>query len=386
MARRKNEVTESPVDEAMVEEKNVVEESVAEKTTEEISVNENDSENNPEKKKKKISKISVKGIYEKLKVNFPVIIWTSTITTFVVVILALVCFFIGVEGAEKVMVPEVVGKPLEEGLLVMQEKQLYPSISLRYSDTPGDEGTILDQNPQDGAIVRGYSRVSLVVSRGVIANKVGNYVGITLDEMKMNLQTLFAGSTKPLILVGNVVYKADTADAGTILEQDPPEGTGISDPVHVNLVVSRGPQYENTKPPVLTGKSINDVLQTITRSKLIFDFTSHIAQEGEIPGTVVDQQKFNSEFVSNYTHVTVDIAIPETNSDGNIYGVYEKVLDVYPYAVPMRLDAVPEEGDTYTIINFNHTGGSVTIPYIVPSGTTLILYAGDKVAGRETIR
>ncbi len=351
-----------------------------------------------EKKKFSIHCISFREMYNRIKDNLGLMLGTLFVSFVVVALLAVVVFFAAAKGPEKVMVPDVMGKKLETGLLEMQVKELYPKISLRYSDTPGDEGTILDQTPKAGAIVKGYSRVSLVVSRGVIADEVGNYVGIKLDEMRMNLQTLFAGSTRPLILVGDIEYKPDLSEAGTILEQDPPEGTSITDPVKVNLVVSRGPQYENTKPPYLTGKSINDVLQTITRSKIIFDFTAHVVAEGEIAGTVVTQKLFIKEndeetettvmpeFVPNYAHIQLDIALPEENTDGNVMGIFEAKLDVYPYAIPMRLDAVPEEGDAYTIISFNHTGGNLTLPYNVPAGTTLVLYTGDnKVAGRVLV-
>lgn len=346
-------------------------------------------ENTP---KKKISvRFSIKSLYERIKSNLGLMLATFFSTVVVVVLLAVVVFFAAAEGPERVMVPEVKGKKLENALLEMQVKELYPKISLRYSDVPGDEGTILDQSPKAGSIVKGNSRVSLVVSRGVVANQVGNYVGLKLDDMRMNLQTLFAGTTKPLILIGDVSYIPDTTDAGVILEQDPPEGTSITDPVKVNLVVSRGPQYENTKPPYLVGKSINDVLQTITRSKLIFDFTAHTAGEGETAGTVVSQKLADAEdstmpeFVKNYTHMVLDIALPEKSEDSNVTGIFSVKLDLLPYAVPMHLDAVPEEGDAYTIISFNHTGGELTLPYIVPSGTTLVLYNGDKVAAKETV-
>ena len=246
-----------------------------------------------EKKEKKPFTFGVKFVenYEKLQSNIPVLIITCVTAFVVMLFVACVVFFNNVKGAEKVLVPNVVGKSLEDDLLEMQVKELYPKINLRYSDTPGDEGSILEQNPEAGAIVKGYSRVSLVVSRGVIVDKVEDYVGMSIDEVQMRLQTLFAGQTKPLIVLADPEYKPDTSDAGTVLEQDPPSGTSISEPVTVQLIVSRGPNYENTKAPWLMGESVNDLLQRITRSKLVFDITSHIAKDGETPGTVVDQQK-----------------------------------------------------------------------------------------------
>ena len=69
----------------------------------------------------------------------------------------------------------------------------------------------------------------------------------------------------------------------------------------------------------------------------------------------------------------------------NMYGIFTEKLVDYPYPVPMKLDAVPSEGDAYTIINFSHPGGNLTIPYAVPKGTTLVLYVVDKVVSRKTV-
>ena len=343
------------------------------------------------KEKKKFEaknlRMNVSEAYEKVQSNVPLYIGVAIASFVVVVMAAVATFFLSVKGPEQVLVPNVVGKQLEDALLEMQVKELYPKINLRYSDVPGDEGSILEQNPPAGAIVKGYSRVSLVVSRGVVVDKLGNYVGQNYDDVVLSLQTLFAGQTKPLIVLGTPQYKPDLSDAGTILEQDPPEGTEISEPVTVKLVVSRGPNYENTKAPYVIGQSINDLLQTIARSKIVFDITSHPAADGEKAGTVVSQQTFDSEFVPNYTRVSVEMALEEKPSkkDDNVQGIFTDNVANYPYPVPMKLVAVPSEGDSYTILSFVHPGGQVTIPYSVPKGTTLVLYIVDKESSKQQI-
>ena len=330
-------------------------------------------------------RISFSEGYEKVQSNIWMLIITCVAAFLVMFLVAILVFFKNVEGPEKVLVPNVVGKQLEDALLEMQAKELYPKINLRYSDVPGDEGSILEQSPQAGAIVKGYSRVSLVVSRGVVVDKVDDYIGMNIDELQLKLQTLFAGQTKPLIVLGTPKYKPDLSDAGTILEQDPPAGTSISEPVTVELVVSRGPNYENTRPPKVVGQSVNDLLQTITRSKIVFDIKSHIALDDEKIGTVVSQQTFDSEFVPNYSRVEIEMAMPDKPINDNVYGIFEAKLADYPYPVPMKLEAVPEEGNSYTILSFSHPGGNVTIPYAVPKGTELVLYVVEKVASRQTV-
>ena len=337
------------------------------------------------KKSPKKVRFSFSEGFDHLQSNLPALI-IACISAFVLMIAAgCAIFFTNIKGAEKVLVPNVVGKKWDEAFIEMQIKELYPKINLRYSNVPGDEGLVLEQNPQPGAIVKGYSRINLVISRGVVIDSVGDYVGKNLSEVQMSLQTLFAGQTKPLITLATPSYIPDASEAGTILEQDPPEGSKISEPVVVNLVVSRGPNYENTRRPYVIGQSINDLLQTIARTKIVFDITSHQANEGEKPGTVVSQQTIEDEYVPNYTRVTVEMAMPEGSNDDNAYGIFQEKLPDYPYPVPMKLEAYPAEGTAYTIVSFNHPGGNLTIPYEVPRGTTLVLSVADKVEARKLV-
>ncbi len=321
--------------------------------------------------------------FDKLQSNIPALIITCLAAIFLLIVTCCAVFFTNIKGAEKVLVPNVVGKKWDEALIEMQIKELYPKINLRYSNVPGDEGQVLEQNPKAGAIVKGYSRVNLVISRGVVIDAVGSYVGKNLSEVQMSLQTLFAGQTNPLITLATPTYIPDASEAGTILEQDPPEGSKISEPVTVNLVVSRGPNYENTRRPYVIGQTINDLLQTIARTKIVFDINSHPATEGEKPGTVVGQQTIEDEYIPNYTRVTVEMAMPAASNDDNAYGIFQEKLPEYPYPVPMKLEAYPVEGSSYTIVSFNHPGGNLTIPYEVPRGTTLVLSVADKVEARK---
>ena len=390
---KEEEAAETPADEATETE----ESAEAEAETEEAAALEEapakkqkKSRAKKEKKEKKPfnpknMRVSFSESFDRLQASIPALVITCISAFVVMVLVACAIFFANIKGAEKVLVPNVVGKKWDEAFIEMQIKELYPKINLRYSNVPGDEGLVLEQDPQPGAIVKGYSRVNLVISRGVVIDAVGSYVGKNISEVQMSLQTLFAGQTKPLIVLGTPKYIPDASEAGTILEQDPPEGSKISEPVTVQLVVSRGPNYENTRRPYVIGQSINDLLQTIARTKIVFDITSHPATDQEKPGTVVSQQTIEDEYVPNYTRVTVEMAMPADSNDDNAYGIFQEKLPDYPYPVPMKLEAYPAEGNSYTIVSFNHPGGNLTIPYEVPRGTTLVLSVADKVESRKLI-
>lgn len=323
--------------------------------------------------------------FESLQVNGKSLIITIFLSIIVMCFLASAVFFSNLKGPEKVMVPDVQGKLLENALMELRAKELYPEITLRYSEVTGDEGTILEQNPIPGAIVKGYRRVSLVVSRGVIVDELEEYVGQNIDEVKMKLQTMFAGVSKPLVVLANLEYKASMEVAGTILEQDPPAGTKIAEPVEVSLVISRGPNFDNTRVPNLIGTSVKEMLDVIAKSRIVFDFTSHRASSNEKVGTVVNQQSFEAEFIPNYSRMAIDFAFPVNKIGDDVYGIFEAQLTEYPYPVPMKLEAISKDGQTYSLVDFLHTGSQLTIPYAVPSGTVLKLYVVEKEVKKITV-
>ena len=308
-----------------------------------------------------------------------------------VVVLALVfmfaicwiTFFATVRGPEQVMVPNVEGKDLTTALLEMQAKELYPKIQLKYTDNPDDAGKILSQNPEGGSIVKAGRRVNLTVSRGAILDHVENYIGQNFDEVKINLQTMFTGSTRPLIVLAEPSYKADQSDAGTILAQEPPEGTIISNPVTVKLIVSRGPEYENTRVPKITGLDFKQLMTTLASSKIVFDFTGHVASDKEKEGTVTSQEKDSSQYLPNYSRLTAEVALPKKQDD-DIMGIFTAQLPNYPYAVEMTLES-SKNGVKNTIVTLKHTGGNVTIPYIAEKDSELILSIAGRTVARQMV-
>ena len=140
---------------------------------------------------------------------------------------------------------------------------------------------------------------------------------------------------------------------------------------------------ENSLP--IIASSLMSLKVATGSNKIVFDITSHEALEGEIPGTVVSQQQIEDEYIPNYSRVTVEMAMPKDSTDDISYGIFQEKLAEYPYPVPMKLVAVPSEGDSYTILSFVHPGGQVTITYSVPKGTTLVLYIVDKESSKQQI-
>lgn len=306
---------------------------------------------------------------------------TIILTFLVMIAVCVAVFFASVQGKEQVKVPNVVGKDLTSALLMLQKNELYAKIQLRYTDLPGSEGTVLEQDLKAGAIVKAYQRITLTVDRGVALDHLEDYVGQDISDVRSRLQLLFS-SESTNVNVMSPVYTKDSAEPGTILAQYPEAGTLITPPMNIRFVVSSGTQTEKTTVPDLSGNTIAQVLRQMPSSKVVFDFTSHIAGDSEKAGTVTHQDSAGKE-VEAFTHIPVDIAIAAvTEKDTMVSGIFTYDAPEYPYAVPMELDVRDSEGNVTAQVKFVHPGKTVTVPFTAKKESTLIF----SILGEEKTR
>ena len=301
-------------------------------------------------------------------------------------LIAMLVFFFYVRGEEQTLVPDVRNKELTEALLELQAKELYPRIQLRYSQSAYDRGTILEQDPKPGAIVKAGRRVRLVVSQGVIINTVENYRGRNIEEVRIDIRTLYPSASMPLITLKEpFMYEYSPQSAGTILEQHPEPGTQISGPITLEFVISRGPPLSSVPTPNLLGLKSSEVLEILAEQKLAFSFSLQPPQEDEQIGTVVSQNPGEHSALERNQAISLAVAAPETDVwDGQAFGLFAYLLPENPYPLPVTLEAAPPgEAKRIAIAEIEFGGGILTIPYAVPVGSTLILSMLNRELYRE---
>jgi len=295
------------------------------------------------------------------------------------VVAGLAAFLLSIRGAEQTMVPDIRGVELSQALVKMQEKELYPRISLRFTDNPADRGLIVEQSPRPGSIVKAGRRIQLTVSKGAVADAVENFVGQDINEVKIHLQNLFA-STKPLLTVKEPpIYIFDRSPAGTVLEQKPPPGTAIAGPTKLELVVSRGPEKPQLLVPDLLSLPYEAALAQVQKGDLVVTFTMRAAAGREKGGVVVAQTPAAGSLVPANARLAVTVT-PPPEEPGLVAGIYSRELPEYPYPLEVQLESVGPAGERTPIVTTNHPGGLFTAPYHLPSGHALAL----SVLGRES--
>ena len=298
---------------------------------------------------------------------------------------AVAVFFISVQGAEEIMVPDVRGKELSQALLELQVKELYPRLQLRYSQSANDKGQILEQDPEAGSIVKAGRRIRLVVSEGIVLNTLDDYLGRNAEEVRMELKTLFASSSQPLLsLKEPFLYEYSSEPPMTILQQKPLPGTAISGPTALELVVSRGPEETLRMVPALTGLTITEALDQIGRSGINFSFFLQPEWNDGKPGAVVSQDPGAQAVITVDTQVSIGIAPPLPRA-GEVFALFRYALERNPYPLQLRLEARLPSGETRSLLSVAYPGGELTVPYQLPTGSILILSILDREIYREEV-
>jgi len=302
-------------------------------------------------------------------------------------IIAVSVFFIAVRGAEQTMVPDVRGKELTQALLELQVKELYPRLLLRYSQNSADKGLILEQEPAPGSITKAGSRIKLVVSQGVIINKVENFIGRNINDVRMDLQILYtsSGGFPLLSLKDPLMYDFSHEAPGTILAQKPEPGTDISGPISLELVISRGQENQSVNIPRFTGLDYLKALELIGSTGVNFEFNIRETGANEKGGVIVTQNPPASTVAPLNTVVALTMTAPEQLAEGEFFGLFQYKIPQNPYPLAVRLEAVLPVGERIQLLTVQYSGGNFTVPYKLPVGAVLVLSMLNRELYRETV-
>jgi eukaryotic-like serine/threonine-protein kinase len=294
------------------------------------------------------------------------------------ILVGLVTFSIAVRGQEETLVPNVQGKELATALIELQGKELYPDIQVQFS-TKVEKNLIIDQRPAPGTLVKAGKRIILRVSKGPIIDKVENYVGRSLVDVRAHLQTMFATQAPNLVIREPVIYRVEPGSApGIILAQNPKPGAQISGLTYLEFVVSRGQGGDFAEVGDYKGMSFQEAVADLMKAGIAFTFTVQKSTKPATAGTVTAQNPDPKEILAYGQSVQLTMSPPPSVGKDNVFGLFQYTLPDYPIAVDIRLEVVSEGGRS-TLLAMKHPGGPLAVPYVVPEGSEIILSVLDEV-------
>lgn len=313
------------------------------------------------------------SLNKKIEDNGVVIIITSIIMLFIVVLVSIVVFFVNLKTEDQVLVPSVEGNTLEDALIELQAKELYPRLQLRFSDDPTERGRVLSQKPSAGSVVKAGRRVTLVVSRGTVIEKVDNYVGKNIKDVEQLFASIFTSNSKKLLIIKEpYMYKVDDSPEGTILAQNPPYGTEISSTIEIEFVVSMGNEAELIQIPNFVGMDLKTLYNTMSSTQLIFTFSKGGRADTDTP-SVLSQTLKQGDSVPPYS--TIELTISEPMDGTSVFGIYDVELPKYPNKVEISCDVLNPDNVRESLVLLQHFGGNFQLPYYLQEDSIVTITA-----------
>ena len=220
-------------------------------------------------------------------------------------------------------------------------------------------------------MVRIGRQVEITVSQGTVVERIADWTGQDISEVRRDLANLFAGR-QALIGIGDIAYIFDDEPSGTVLQQDPAAGTEITGAIELDLVVSRGIDITRFEMPLIVGEDYRDAIELFVENDVpfIFEVGRFASQDG---GIIAIQSPEAGTRIQTDATVILRMNPPDDLPEGTLFGIFEQVLSIYPVFVEITLEALSPDGGRQIIFSMNHPGGRISIPYVVPQNTRLIL-------------
>lgn len=180
-------------------------------------------------------------------------------------------------------VPDVTGLPFDTARATLDQGGLQTIQAETRPDPDRPSGTVINQNPQAGAVVKPGRRVYLTISGGEAQVAVPSLRGRSTRDAKFALERFG-------LRLGGINYATSSRfPENTIMEQSIAPDSRVSRGTVVNITVSSGREMKQIEVPQLVGKSTTEAEKLLMGAHLKVGNISFQTSFDLLPNTVVDQ-------------------------------------------------------------------------------------------------
>ena len=180
-------------------------------------------------------------------------------------------------------VPDIVGRPLDSARSVLDEEGLQAVQAETRPDPAWPAGTVTNQNPSPGTVVKKGRRVYLTISGGEIEVDVPALRGRTVRDAR------FALERNGLRLGPSSSVPSATYPENTIVDQNITPASRVQKGTEVAITVSSGPDTLQIAVPHVVGKSTTEAERVLMGAGLRIGNITLQPNFDLLPNTVVDQ-------------------------------------------------------------------------------------------------
>jgi eukaryotic-like serine/threonine-protein kinase len=189
-------------------------------------------------------------------------------------------------------VPDVTGVPFDSARANLDKDGLQAIEADTRPDPDHPVGTVINQNPQGGAVVKYGRRVYLTISGGEAQVTVPALRGRSTRDAKFALERFG-------LKLGGINYATSSNyPENTIIEQSIAPESHVSRGTTVGITVSSGREVHQIAVPQLVGKSTTEAEKLIMGARLKVGNISFQPSFDLLPNTVVDQFPRAGEMVN----------------------------------------------------------------------------------------
>ncbi len=213
------------------------------------------------------------------------------------------------EAAEgKVEVPGIVGYTLEEAENMLTEQKL--RWRLEAVESEEEANTVTDQDPAEGELVDEYSRVTIYYSQEDKGVVIPNVAGYTSEDAMTSI------TDQGLKVAGTTEEYDDNMEAGKVIGTDPVIGSSVAKGTAVTIIISKGPESEQTKVPDIVGRKYEVALEKLADAGLETNAEPTYVYSDTVPeGRVVSQTVAKGTMVKRGTIVGFTVSLgPKTKA------------------------------------------------------------------------
>lgn len=187
-----------------------------------------------------------------------------------------------IRNKEVVEVPYIVGKKLEDAIILLQNKNLEYVVVAKQSSDKYPADYIIKQIPNAGTKVKESRQILLTISKGTETTTVPYLIGKELGYAKNQLQ-------QADLQTGNIYFEHnDSIPNNVIIRQNPSSGKDVAIGSIVDLVVSSGGSNVVLIPDLL-GKTYNEAEAILIELGLRIGEVNYLKNETFLPNTIFKQ-------------------------------------------------------------------------------------------------
>jgi len=202
-------------------------------------------------------------------------------------------------------VPNVIDMSLQAAETKLQEAELGVAVGSEEYDADNPKGTVINQVPYGGSIVKTTRKVILTLSKGSASAQVPMLEGFTLREARLLLE-------KEGLQPGGIVWQSDESRPdGVVISSVPSAGTIMKLNAEVQLIVNRTESEMMVRVPKFIGLDLDEARALAEENFLLIGDLSYSVNNDLLPETVVAQSVPISLSVKKWTTVNLTISTLE---------------------------------------------------------------------------